>query len=106
MREAGDACIVWKMHASPAEAHAEWFVESFDGCFRDEFLNEVLFSSLRDAHDEIRFWQHDYNHHRPQSGRGNIQSVEFAEKNRLKMRDAYPQESTLWLSTKPEQSRV
>ena len=53
-----------------------------------EFLNEVLFSSLRDARDQIRFWQHDYNHHRPHSGLGNIPPVEFAKKNRLEMRAA------------------
>lgn len=64
------------------------FVESFNGRFRDEFLNEVLFSSLRDAREQIRSWQHDYNHHRPHSGLGNIPPAEFAEKNRLEMRAA------------------
>ena len=64
------------------------FVESFNGRFRDELLNEALFSKLRDAREQIRAWQDDYNHHRPHSGLGNIPPAEFAKKNRLEMRAA------------------
>jgi putative transposase len=31
------------------KAHAEAFVETFDGRLRDEFLNETLFTSLLQA---------------------------------------------------------
>lgn len=75
-------------YIAPGKPMQNGFVESFNGRFRDEFLNEVLFSSLRDAREQIRFWQHDYNHHRPHSGLGNIPPAEFAEKNRLEMRAA------------------
>jgi len=51
-------------------------------------LNESLFSSLADAREQIRAWQHDYNHHRPHSGLGNITPVEFVAKKELAMRAA------------------
>jgi putative transposase len=31
-------------------------IESFNGRFRDEFLNEVLFSTLTDARTQIATW--------------------------------------------------
>jgi len=62
------------------------FVESFNERFWDEFLNETLFSSLGEARQKIRAWQHDYNHHRPHSGLGNIPPVEFMAKKGLETR--------------------
>lgn len=56
------------------------YVESFNGRFRDVLLNETLFSSLADAREQIRAWQHDYNNLRPHSGLGNIPPVEFMAK--------------------------
>ena len=64
------------------------YIESFNGRFRDELLNEVLFSTLGEARQQIRAWQDDYNHHRRHSGLGNLPPAEFAEKNRLEMRAA------------------
>ncbi len=48
------------------------FVESFNGRFRDELLNETLFSTIGEARPQIHAWQDDYNHHRPHSGLGNM----------------------------------
>jgi hypothetical protein len=59
------------------------FIESFNGRFRDEFLNEVLFSTLTDARTQIAGWKEDYNRHRPHSALGNIPPAEFAMKIRL-----------------------
>lgn len=75
-------------YIAPGKPMQNGFVESFNGRFRDEFLNEMLFSTLRHAREQINAWQHDYNHHRPHSGLGNIPPVEFAEKNGLEMRAA------------------
>jgi putative transposase len=61
------------------------FVESFNGRFRDEFLNEVLFSTLADARIQIAAWNEDYNRHRPRSALGNIPSAEFVMKMSLEM---------------------
>ena len=35
-------------------------IESFNGRFRDEFLNEVPFSTLTDARTQIATWKEDY----------------------------------------------
>lgn len=74
------------------QAHIEWhyiapgkpmqngFVESFNGSFRDECLNETLFSSLAQARAVINAWRQDYNANRPHSSLGNITPSEFATK--------------------------
>ena len=59
------------------------FIESFNGRFRDELLNEVLFSTLTDARSQIATWKEDYNQHSPHSALGNIPPEEFAMKMRL-----------------------
>ena len=55
------------------------FVESFNGTFREECLNEHWFLSLREAKREIETWRIDYNTVRPHSSLGNLTPVEFAE---------------------------
>lgn len=59
------------------------FVESFNGSFRDECLNETLFSSLTQARRQITEWKEDYNRERPHSSLGNITPTEFAMKMAL-----------------------
>ena len=56
------------------------FIESFNGSFRDECLNETLFSSLAQARSAITAWKDDYNSNRPHSSLGNITPSEFAMK--------------------------
>lgn len=79
--------IEWH-YIAPGKPMQNGFVESFNGRFRDELLNETLFSSLAEARRQIRAWQHDYNHHRPHSGLGNIPPVEFVAQKGLAMRAA------------------
>ncbi len=56
---------------------------------RQGCLNETLFViALGEARQKIRAWQHDYNHHRPHSGLGNIPPTEFMAKKGLEMRAA------------------
>ena len=43
------------------------YVESFNGRFRDECLNENGFSSLADAREKIAQWKQDYKERRPHS---------------------------------------
>jgi transposase InsO family protein len=45
------------------------FVESFNGRFRDECLNQHWFTSLGDARGQIGAWRDDYNARRPHSAR-------------------------------------
>ncbi len=53
------------------------FVESFNGKFRDECLNENWFVSLQDAKEKIDAWRRDYNRNRPHSSLGNKTPEEF-----------------------------
>ena len=55
------------------------FIESFNGKFRFECLNENWFLSLADARDKIEQWRNDYNRHRPHSSLGDLTPMEFAK---------------------------
>ena len=47
------------------------FIESFNGRFRDECLNEHWFITMNHARDIIEHWRHEYNTVRPHSSLGN-----------------------------------
>ena len=53
------------------------FVESFNGRFRDECLNQHWFISLDDARAKIEAWRIDYNEVRPHSSLGDRSPSEF-----------------------------
>lgn len=55
------------------------YVESFNGKFRDECLNEHWFASLAEARVLIESWRREYNLERPHSSLGNATPAEFAE---------------------------
>lgn len=55
------------------------FVESFNGKFRDECLNEHWFTGLGDARQTIEAWRIDYNTRRPHSSLGYLTPVEYAQ---------------------------
>jgi hypothetical protein len=54
------------------------FIESFNGRFRDECLNENWFLDLADARRIIEAWRIDYNRSRPHSALGYATPQEFA----------------------------
>ncbi len=54
------------------------YIESFNGKFRDECLNENWFVSLVDAQQTIEAWRLDYNATRPHSGLADRTPEEFA----------------------------
>jgi putative transposase len=54
------------------------FVESFNGKFRDECLNENWFQDLDDARTKIEAWRCDYNEVRPHSSLGDRTPTEYA----------------------------
>ena len=67
-----DAVLTWRgeigvewHYIAPGKPMQNGFVESFNGSFRDECLNETLFSSLPQARDAITAWKEDYNRNRP-----------------------------------------
>jgi putative transposase len=54
------------------------FIESFNGKFRDECLNQNWFVSLEDARRIIEAWRADYNAVRPHSSLGYQTPEEYA----------------------------
>ena len=54
------------------------YIESFNGRFRDECLNDHWFTSLAEARIRISSWRRDYNEHRPHSALNYHISAEFA----------------------------
>ena len=62
----------------PGKPTQNAFVESFNGKFRDECLNEHWFVSLPDARRKIEDWRCRYNSFRPHSSLGNMTPEEFA----------------------------
>ena len=63
---------------------AEMRLESFNGRFRDECLNENWFMSMQDARKIIEDWRIDYNQERPHSGLDYLTPEEFIQKERDK----------------------
>jgi len=49
----------------PGKPNQNAFIESFNGIFRNECLNENWFSGLEDARRRISAWRRDYNQVRP-----------------------------------------
>ncbi len=62
----------------PGKPMQNGLVESFNGHFRDECLNEHWFTSLGDAREKIEAWRTDYNGVRPHSGLGQRTPWEYA----------------------------
>jgi putative transposase len=58
-------------------------VESFNGRFRDELLNEHAFPTIFHARSAIEAWRIDYNDHRPHTALGGLTPAEFIEHHRI-----------------------
>jgi len=71
------------------------FIESFNGRFRDECLNDHWFVSLDEARKIIDSWRIDYNNERPHTSLGNLTPEEFLVKEREKFSTGVPVETVL-----------
>jgi putative transposase len=69
----------------PGRPMQNGYIESFNGKFRDECLNEQWFQSLPQARDCIAEWRKDYNEVRPHSSLGRIPPSQFAQKQRIQI---------------------
>lgn len=58
------------------------YIESFNGTFRDECLDENWFESLEQARQTIAAWRTDYNEVRPHSSCGRMPPATFAALHR------------------------
>lgn len=65
------AGVEWH-YIAPGKPTQNAFVESFNGKFRDECLNEEVFASLAEARSVIEQWRQDYNQVRPHSAHGGL----------------------------------
>jgi len=70
------------------------YIESFNGKFRDECLNENWFVTLEEAKVVIEAWRNEYNDERPHSSLGYLTPTAFL--NKIKMAAA-SQEKTNFL---------
>ena len=64
------------------------YIESFNGKFRDECLNEQWFETLPQARHAIAVWRQDYNEVRPHSNCRRMPPAKFAALHRQHATDA------------------
>jgi putative transposase len=70
-----------KLHfIQPGKPVQNAYVESFNGRFRDECLNEHWFTSLADAQAQIDLWRDDYNRVRPHSSLDDLTPQEYGQR--------------------------
>jgi putative transposase len=72
----------------PGRPMQNGYIESFNGKFRDECLNEQWFETLMQARSAISAWRQDYNEVRPHSSCGRMPPAKFAEQHRQRAGDA------------------
>jgi putative transposase len=66
----------------PGKPMQNGYIESFNGKFRDECLNDHWFTSLQQAREVIANWRIDYNEVRTHSSCGRIPPAQFAANHR------------------------
>ena len=64
----------------PGKPMQNGYLESFNGKFRDECLNQHWFLNLDDARRLIEVWRDDYNTTRPHSALGQVAPTVFAQR--------------------------
>jgi putative transposase len=78
----------------PGKPMQNGYIESFNGKFRDECLNEQWFETLGQARTTVAAWRQDYNEVRPHSSIGRIPPARFAELHRQRAGDAAQTDSS------------
>jgi putative transposase len=63
----------------PGKPTQNAFIESFNGRFRDECLNEHWFTGLAHAQVVIEAWRREYNEERPKKGLGGLTPTAYAQ---------------------------
>ncbi|MBP6119695.1 MAG: IS3 family transposase [Giesbergeria sp.] len=78
----------------PGRPMQNGYIESFNGKFRDECLNEQWFETLQQARSAITLWRQDYNEARPHSSCERMPPAKFAALHRQRAGDATRSSST------------
>jgi putative transposase len=68
------------MYIEPGKPMQNPYIESFNGKFRDECLNQNWFMNVIEAKRIIESWRQEYNEIRPHSSIGNVAPTEFARR--------------------------
>lgn len=63
----------------PGKPNQNAYIESFNGRFRDECLNEHWFTSLQQARVVIDAWRREYNEERPKKSLGGLTPAAYAK---------------------------
>jgi putative transposase len=71
-------------HIRPGKPQDNAYIESFNGKFRDECLNEHWFLTLQDAQQKIETWRKQYNRQRPHSSLSGLTPYEFIKEQQNK----------------------
>lgn len=75
-----------KLHfIDPGKPVQNAYIESFNGRFRDECLNEHWFTDLEDARQIVESWRLDYNRVRPHSSLGYLAPEQFRKQAELSL---------------------
>ena len=64
----------------PGKPNQNAYIESFNGRFRDECLNEHWFTSLAHAQTVIEAWRQEYNEERPKKSLGGLTPAAYARR--------------------------
>ncbi len=82
----GKAMLMWAHEKGvalrliePGKPNQNAYVESFNGRFRDECLNEHWFTSLAHAQVIIEVWRREYNEERPKEALGGLTPSAYAK---------------------------
>ena len=70
----------------PGKPNQNAYIESFNGRFRDECLNEHWFANLNHARTLIEAWRREYNEERPKKGLGGLTPSQHARQLARKTR--------------------
>jgi len=65
---------------APGKPNQNAYIESFNGRFRDECLNEHGFTSVAHAQAVIETWRQEYNDERPKKGLGGLTPAVYARR--------------------------
>lgn len=63
----------------PAKPNQNAYIESFNGCLRDECLNEHWFPNLLQARAVIETWRREYDEERPKKALGRMTPEAYAK---------------------------
>lgn len=83
----GRAMLIWAHRRDvklfliePGRPNQNTYIESFNGRFRDECLNEHWFTSLSHAKVLIEAWRREYNEERPKKSLGGLTPATYARR--------------------------